>query len=478
MGCKCQERFYVDIMNLNREVTGSAILLIVKYPDKTSKRILIDFGLFQENQYADLNKVLPFDSSKIDHVIVTHNHIDHTGRLPFLIKNGYTKQIHVSEPTSFLIRYTLEDSYKVIKSKAKITHQQPLYRDIDVEATLRQIVAHPYEETFQLDEHIRLTFFKNGHLPGAIIGLLQFSYRDYSGYEYNDINILFTGDYNNHNMFFEVPALPAWVLDLPLTIIQESTYGNMDSSQIEYVFEKNVTEAVSLGKSVIIPVFSLGRAQEIMLLLKQYQEQGKIDANIPIYFDGKLGIKYTMLYQKNLLGLDISKDFLPSSFDFVAGSDHRSKLIQDTNVKIILTTSGMGSYGPAQTYLPAFLRKKNALIHFTGYVAEGTLGRRLYDCPYEDVVFVGGLEVKKRADVKFTSEFSAHAKSDVLLSFLEQFNNTKLVLINHGSTEAQLAYSKLVVNELNPKDLGLLNGQYVFRINSYGLIKTISTKFV
>lgn len=469
------EKFYADIMSIHHEVTGSAILVVIKQPDRSSKEILIDCGLFQEEKYTELNKILPFKPSNLDHVIVTHNHVDHVGRLPLLFKGYYGGQIHMSEPTTELIRLALEDSYKVIKSKAKLTHQAPLYSNIDVEGVLRLVKGHPYNETFELDENIKLTFFKNGHLPGAVVGLLQISCC-LQDRKYDDINILFTGDYKNSNMFFEVPQLPEWVIDLPLTIIQECTYGNMDSSKISYCFESNLKNAIWLGKSVVIPVFSLGRAQEIMYLLKKFQDSGMLSEDIPIYFDGKLGIRYTLLYTKNLLGLDLI-DFLPQNFQYVTNSEQRFQIIEDLAPKIILTTSGMGSYGPAQTYLPAFLKRKNALIHFTGYVAEGTLGRRLYDCPKSEIVSVAGLEVKKLADVKFTSEFSAHAKSDELLDFLKTFSNPKLILINHGSEEAQVAYSRLVINDLNPKDLGILDGQYVFRINPYGLVKTFSTKF-
>ncbi len=466
-------------MNLNREVTGSAIMLAVHYPNKTqnTKHILIDCGLFQEKLYEPFNKVLPFSPSKIDHIIVTHNHIDHTGRLPLLVRNGYNNPIHVSKPTAKLIPYALEDSYKVLKNKAKMTHQRQLYSESDVMKTLSLRVSHPFKKTFDLDNNIKLTFYKNGHLPGAVVGHLQFSYNDYSDYKYSDIHILFTGDYNNKNMFFDVPDLPKELLDLPLNIIQEATYGNMFSSQIEYVFEKNILQAVDENKTIIIPVFSLGRSQEIMYILRQYQEQGKLDTNIPIYFDGNLGISYTYLYSNDLLGLDIKSDFLPYNFTFVTDSVIRNNIINDNSQKIILTTSGMGSHGPAQTYLPIYLSRKNALIHFTGYLAEGTLGRRLYDCPHEDIVSFAGRQVKKLADVQFTSEFSAHAKADELLDFLKQFNNIQSVFINHGSTEALHSYSKLVINTINPKDVCILNASYVFRIDSHGVVKTYSTHF-
>lgn len=471
-------RFYADIMALHKEVTGSCSLIPIKFPDGHTKKILVDCGLFQEMEYSEFNKTLPFDSNDIDYVLVTHNHVDHTGRLPLLVKNGYSGDIHMSLTTSKLIPNALEDSYKVLKNKAKIANEPQLYTDSDVEETLKHVKAHPFEESIWLDENIKVTFFMNGHLPGAVIILIQIKYRDSSDKYYENINLLFTGDYHNKNIFFDVRSVPKWVHQLPITIIQESTYGDMNSSEIEHVFEKNILESISNNKEIVIPVFSLGRAQEIMYILKNWQDQGKLNRDIPIYLDGKLAMKYTNIYLKD--GLDNKeecKDFLPENFNYVSDCDMRKTIMNDEQCKIILTTSGMGSYGPAQTYLPAYLKRSNALIHFTGYCAEGTLGRRLYDCAKEDKVDVAGLQVKKLADVEFTSELSAHAKSDELIDFLRPFEDIKLVLVNHGTLEKKEIYANRVIDELNPNNVGILGRDYFFRVDGYGLVKSIPSKF-
>ena len=477
-------RFYIDIMALHDEVTGSCILNIIKFPDGTTKRILVDCGLFQEIEYSELNTRLPFDSENIDDVIITHNHVDHTGRLPFLVKCGYRGDIHMSYTTSKLISNALSDSYKVLKNKAKMAHEPQLYSDGDVDETLKLVKPHDYEETFHLtskaekNKDIKVTFFMNGHLPGAVIALMQVKYRDDSGKHYEDINVVFTGDYNNKNIFFDVKPVAKWVHQLPVTIVQESTYGKMNSTEIEYVFEKNVLNAIAKGKEIVIPVFSLGRAQEMMYILKTWQMQGKLDKDIPIYLDGKLAWGYTNIYK--LDGLDNKeecKDFIPENFTFVSDPETRNTIMEDGKCKIILTTSGMGSYGPAQTYLPAYIKKPNALIHFTGYCAEGTLGRRLYDCAMEDKVEISGLQVKKLADVQFTSEFSAHAKADELIDFLKPFEHIKLLLVNHGETDSKETYANRVIDEIDPKNVGILGREYFFRIDGYGLIKPLSTKF-
>lgn len=467
-------RFYVDIMALHKEVTGSCIINIIKFPDGSTKKVLIDCGLFQEMDYSELNKSLPFNPAEIDYVLVTHNHVDHTGRLPLLRKLGYNGDIFMTKTTSKLISHALEDSYKVLKNKAKLANKPALYTSDDVEETLRQVKGLEYGKIYHLSDNIKVTFFMNGHLPGAALILLQIKYRG----QYEDINLLFTGDYNESNMFFDVEPIDRWVYQLPINIVQESTYGDMNSTDVKFVFEKNVLEAISKQHEVLIPVFSLGRSQEIMYVLKKWQEEGKLDPNIPIYFDGKLGIRYTALYLKD--GLDNreeSKDFLPKSFKYVSSNQMRKDIMEDGQCKIILTTSGMGSYGPAQTYLPVYLRRPNVLIHFTGYVAEGTLGRRLFECEKENVVEVAGLQVKKLADVEFTAEFSAHAKADQLIYFLSKFEDLNLLLVNHGTKEKKQIYEKRVIDELDPKDVGILGRDYLFRIGAHGLIKTMSTKF-
>ena len=156
----------------------------------------------------------------------------------------------------------------------------------------------------------------------------------------------------------------------------------------------------------------------------------------------------------------------------------RPEILNNNNVKIILTTSGMGSYGPAQTYIPRILAKENALIQFTGYTAEGTLGSRLKNTPTGERVDVAGLSVIKRADVEYTTEFSAHAKADEMIEFLNQFENLKLVLLNHGEPNVKEIFSKKILDKVDTKYVGILGNEYLFRIGPYGLIKTIGTKFV
>ena len=312
----------------------------------------------------------------------------------------------------------------------------------------------------------------NGHLMGASSILVQISWE-----EYETINLFFTGDYNNKNMFFDVPDLPDWVLELPLTLVQESTYGDMDSYEVTSCFKQNVLKCLEHGGTVVAPVFSLGRSQEILYEVKCMQDDGSLDVNVPIYFDGKLGIRYTTLYLKD--GLDIKEDmknFLPKNLTFV-DKVNRGEVLTSTMPKIILTTSGMGSYGPAQVYIPEYLTRRNSLIHFTGYTTEGTLGARLKEAEVGTAVQIGGTLVKKYAQVEYTTEYSAHAKADEMIDFLKKFKHLKLVLVNHGETKTKEIFADRIINEVETKRVGILGCGYFFRVNPYGLVKSLSTKF-
>lgn len=238
-------------------------------------------------------------------------------------------------------------------------------------------------------------------------------------------------------------------------------------------------KAVEQKWTVLVPVFSLGRSQEILYRLKCLQVAGILDVNIPIYLDGKLAIRCTNMYLKGLVGIcEDMRDFLPENFQFVDKTIRNVLLNEDNSCKIILTSSGMGSYGPARTYIPAFLARQKMLIHFTGYTAVGTMGRKIKDTPDGEIVSVGGLLVKKKAKVEYTSEFSAHAKADVMIDFLKKFSNLKLVLINHGEPNVKEIFAKRVLKEVDTKAVGILNRDNVFRIGPWGLEKTIPTKFI
>ena len=467
-----KERFYLDLMATNPEVTGSCNLGIVKLPDSSTIRFVVDCGMFQEKDYDEYNSKLPFDSENIDFCIVTHNHVDHTGRLPLMVKMGYDKKIYATEDTCRLMPMALHDSLGISKDIAKRKHERCIYSEENVDKALALLQPCEFEKTIKVHNNVKVTFFVNGHLPGAALVLVQIHY---PGYE--DINLLFTGDYNNKNMFFDVTELPEWVLELPLTIVQESTYGNMESTEITSCFKENIQECITEGGTAIVLAFALGRTQEILYELKKMQEAGELDKKIPIYLDGKLAIRYTRLYLNGALKIKPEMlNFAPENLILV--KDYaRNEVLYSDDTKIIVTTSGMGSHGPAPSYISEYISRKKALIQFTGYTAEGTLGRKLKNAESDSTVEVRGIITKKRAKVEYTTEYSAHAKADEMIKFLQQFKHLKFVLINHGESNVKEQFAERVLDEVETKNIGILDRQYFFRINPYGLVKTLSTKF-
>lgn len=465
-------KMYVDIMALHQEVTGSCFLCIVKLPDKTTTRFIVDCGIFQEEEHSKYNYEFPFDAEKISFVLATHNHVDHIGRLPMLYKNGFQGKVYCSQQTKIFLPLSLTDSQKVLSDVCKRQHKKQLYGNTDVEITLKNTIGLEYSKKIEITPNISVTLIENGHLIGAAMILVQVNYPGESS-----INLLFTGDYNSKNDFLFLEDIPEDLKDLQLSVIIESTYGLTSSDQIKYEFNEKIDEAIKDKKTIILPVFSLGRAQEILLKLKKMQNTQKLDKNIPIYFDGKLAHNYTRLYLENEMIISEDKrDFLPENIKYV-DCDLRENLLNYDECKIIVTTSGMGTYGPAQVYIPYFISKQKALILFTGYTAEGTFGARLKAAETGEIVNLGGLIAKKFADVSYCTEFSAHAKSDELINLLKKFNNLKAVLINHGSKEAKEKFASSVIEEVDTKSVGILDRNYFFRIDSWGVNKTLSSKF-
>lgn len=465
---------YVDIMCLAEEVTGSCHLCVVKLPNGESIKFIVDCGLFQEIEYSKYNNDLPFNANEIAFTLVTHNHIDHIGRLPLLIKQGYNSPIYTTELTEKLMAPALEDTVGILGQIGKRNNVSPLYTVEDMQKTLSLVHGVKLCQKIIVNENISVNFFDNGHLPGASIILVKISYpREES------IFLLFTGDYSNRSAFFDVQSLPKYVLDLPLTIVQESTYANSLREDIIFTFEDNILKAVKEDSTVIIPVFSLGRSQEVMLKIKNMQLEGKLDINIPIYLDGKLSIRYTTIFEKISESFKKSaRNFIPDNFTFIGKGSRMSLLENNSKCKIILTSSGMGSYGPAPLYISSYISSKNALIQFVGYPAKGTLSRNLKDALKSEFVKIGGLRKQKFCDIEYSTEFSSHAKLDDISEFLEQFSNIRLLLINHGEYSSKENLAKYALLNLQLKDVAVEGRSTFYRVGRYGLIKELSTKFM
>lgn len=469
-------KWYVDIRGYHSRVTGSCIRNTIHFSNGEKFRFLVDYGVYQgERETTD--EVLTYNDSvnpeKIDTVLLTHTHLDHDGALPMFIRNGYSRNIYMSIPTSILLPVSLEDSFNVMKNICKTKKQPMLFKEENIFQTLKHVCAVKYEETIStIHPNINVTFFNNGHLTGSSMILVQIF--DPCG---ERINLLFTGDYKKDNIFLDLNPLPDWVLKLDnLTIITESTYGDTDSKDVEKVWADNIKEACKNDSIIVIPVFAQGRMQEIMYNVKLLQKEGIIPDNYIIEIAGKTGIKYNSVYMSRFRDLCIKEEmasFIPNNIHIVDSKSSMSVRCDNKKPRIIITTSGMGNFGPANSYIPEVLPNPNAVIHFTGYMAEGTLGRKLQETRLgESVTIKGSMEIPRRAKIFSTSEFSSHAKADELIDFINKFN-PRAVLVNHGEHEVKSIFAKRVAENTSARKVGILGEGFVYRIDPYGIVKPV-----
>lgn len=464
-------KFSVDISVKNRSVTGSCIMITAHRLEGDIK-FLVDCGIYQgEEDYEEKNYAkFDFKPENLDFLLITHVHADHSGRVPLLFKRGYYGKAYCTEDTASLLKYALPDDEKIIGMNAKRNNVKPLYEERDVEHALKSVEPKQYEETFEPCEGVKVTFFQNAHLIGAATILVRIS-----SYEKEDINLLFLGDYNTKNMFFDVKELPSWVKKLPLHVICESTYGHVDSADVRVpVFQDNIAKWAEMGKkTIVIPTLSLGRYQEIALVLKEMQTKGMLSTSIPIRFDGNLAIKYTNAY-RNILNISPErKDFMPFNSEFVT---ERAEVLGYNEPQIIVTTSGGANFGPAPDYVNAFIERKNAAFHFTSYLWEESLGRHLLEAERGKFVQVGSVLKKKVADVATTSEYSGHATRDQMLDFLASLDNIRSLEITHGEPEVREAFGEYCKKALDLNDVAITGNGYTIRVNTYGIIKAVPEK--
>lgn len=461
------KRIYLDLSDEKSGVTGTCQLFDVFFPKEiygaegytNNIAFMFDCGAFQGVDNEDeLNSSFRFDITKPEFAIISHGHLDHYLKLLTAIKKGFYGPIFTSYVTkTFLSQVFLEDCLKIEKRRAKKLDIEPNFDDLEVSKMEKFMIPSAYHKRIQYNDNICFYFFDNGHVPGAAVTLIQFTC---PGYE--DINIVVTGDYNDHNTFFKVNPLPQWVYDLPnVTLIIEATYGDTKVKDLgSACFIKNIVKSLSQGKVCVVPSFSFVRTQEVNYALKEAQDIGRLNPNIPIYNDGKTAIGCTKLFLDGAFKMyPHMRDFLPQNLTFVEDKELRKFLKKDPTPKIIVASSGMGSYGPSQSYINAYSKRTNGVIHATGYLSPTSKLGQLRDS--EDCI----------ATFYDTTEFSAHAKQEALLQFVKNFKpeNLKSVLVTHGEQSAKETFANVVRDNITD-NVYILSSDSRFRITSDGVV--------
>lgn len=467
-----KERLYFEITSFNPEVTGSCHLITVHYPNRKKNSFLVDLGLYQEKEYNWMNnEKLPFNSQKLDFILITHNHADHMGRLAIACKEGFTGKIYASKETVEVMPLALNDALSIEKNNAQREKRKPNYEEQEVKMVFDKLEPCEFGEVEYITPNIKVTFFMNGHIYGASMILVQISAQ---GEE--DINLLFTGDYKPTNRLFDVTDMPEWVYELPITIVTESTYGYIDTREIQYHFENDIEEAAKCGKTILISVFAQARAQEVLHTLNEMEYHRKLNY-ILTGLDGKLAQGYTKVYQKSKLLDNANKAnfLLPLNFKYIT-EENRQMVLNNPKSQIILTTSGMMNHGPAQIYLKQFVERRDVLIYIPGYSAKNTLAYELKN-PINGKVRIEGKEYQINAEVKTTSEFSSHAKADEILDLLRKFKKINLVLVNHGECHVKRIFAERIQKEIAKVKRVEILGKHTFVISSNGYVKHMGSKY-
>ena len=472
--------FYAHLYGRHNGVTGSCFLLSVHFPDKRNIRGLIDCGNFQGNDnidYLDLNDVIPFDAKKIDFVLITHNHIDHIGLLPLLIHQGYTGPIYLSKPGYSLIDIPINEAWKVnCKNKA-----YPSYTREDVEQLFKQLIGISFNQKIFPKKNVEVTFLPNGHIVGASLIEIKLSYDNKES-----IKILFTGDYNNKNLFFDVEELPIEHRESPYSLVVcESTYGDVDStsSRFKPVLFDAIKNAIEQKKKVIIPTFAMGRTQEILYFIKVMQDKGLLSKEIPIWQGGTSAREITNRFHYDSLGLRSEmKNFLPKNFHFVSSKEINSickTLLDNDEPSIIISPSGMASYGAIKSFISKAINREDVLIAFPGHCTADSKGSELINTPKGSNISYGGDIHTRYCDIIVSGEVSAHAKRDELLYLLkEELCSPKSILVNHGEQDVREKFVEYLRENFSLNTIiENFSPDYGYEITSNGLSKIFLSKF-
>jgi metallo-beta-lactamase family protein len=434
-------------------VTGSRHLISVN-----GKNILVDCGLFQgSRELRDRNwEPFPIDPREIDAIVITHAHQDHIGNLPRSVAQGYSGPIYATRATIALCKISLPDSGRLQEEEARRANRHgsrhqpamPLYTEQDAYASHKLFKAVSYDTWTPLPGRAQFRFLPAGHILGSAFAEITFD---------DGVRILMGGDLGRYDTPLIKDPTP---IDAAEFLVVESTYGDRSHAH-ENVMDKLselLNETMQTGGALLTPSFSIGRTQELLYYIDQLQEQGRAP-RIPIYIDSPMATSVTHVYSSSVEerddeAIDIyskgGDPLLPAGVTFVRDQEQSKALNRERGPLMIIAGSGMCNGGRIIHHLKQRIALESTIVLFTGYQAQGTLGRRILE--HEEEVMIHGELIPVRARVEKLNSLSAHADRDEIMRWLRTFKSPpQTTFIVHGEPSAQHALREKIELELGWK---------------------------
>lgn len=439
----------------DKEVTGSC-----HYLEVNGKKLLVDCGLLQgQDAKKEEQDTFPFDAASINYVLVTHAHIDHTGRLPLLVKNGFHGKIYATRKTCELMRIMLEDSAHIQEMESEWKQrkhrrsgdelEEPLYTIQDAQETCQYFHPCEYGEVLVIDEGIVARYIDAGHLLGSASVELSLM----EGKETR--TVVFSGDIGNTDQ--PIIRDPQYFHKADY-VIMESTYGDRLHEKADDLVKdlaQIIDATLSRGGNVVIPSFAVGRTQELLYDIREVKERQLVKdvPHFPVYVDSPLALEATRIYDNDLTGYAdeetvalLKEGFRPLDFPnlhLCQSAAESMALNSDETPKVIISSSGMCEAGRIRHHLKHNLWRPECSIVFVGYQANGTLGRMLLNDVKNVRLFGEAIAVK--AQIHNYRSMSGHADKDGLLRWIGEFKQpVQKVFVVHGEEETAESFAELL----------------------------------
>ncbi len=444
----------ITFLGAAETVTGSRYLLT-----HNGKKILVDCGLFQGHKEMRQRNwaQFPIDPRTIDALVLTHAHLDHTGYIPLLVKNGFSGKIFCSEATFDLCKILLPDSGFLQEEDAERANRHnyskhspalPLYTEADAQQSLKkfQPVAFNTKQAFgdtfdakqKFDEDFYFTLSNSGHILGSAFVTVF----------YDNQSIVFSGDLGRANDAIMKPPAPFERADY---LLIESTYGNRlhEKTDPAKILKEVINKTVARGGSVVIPAFAVGRAQNIMFYLHQLKQEKAIP-DLPIFLDSPMAVSAAKILQKHAdehkLGEKLC-DEICETVRYIRSVDESKNLAHIKMPVVIISASGMAEGGRVLHHLKNYISDHKNTILFTGFQAAGTRGNKILRGDRE--IKIHGQMYSVNAEIVNLGNSSAHADYAEILDWLSNFKSApKKTFITHGSIESATALKEKIEKNL------------------------------